>query len=121
MPVRRTLVLLIYEVAMSRERLTYRRRCSTRAFVHAGMKFTVCAGYYPDGRIAKIFLSSDKPGSPIEAIGRDAAVVTSLALQHGCSIEIIRHALTKDHDGTPATLLGAAFAALAVVDFEATP
>jgi hypothetical protein len=80
------------------------------------MKFTVCAGYYPDGRIAEIFVSSDKPGSPIEAIGRDAAVVTSLALQFGCTVETIRHALTKDHDGGPATLLGSALNLLAVAD-----
>lgn len=36
--------------------------------------FTPAAGFYPDGRIAEIFLSSHKPGSPIEAIARDAAV-----------------------------------------------
>jgi hypothetical protein len=60
------------------------------------------------GRIAEIFLSSHKPGSPIEAIARDAAVTVSIALQFGADLETIRQALTKDHDGDPATLLGAA-------------
>jgi hypothetical protein len=36
-----------------------------------------------------------------------------LALQHGVALETIRAALTRDHDGGPATLLGAALDALA--------
>jgi hypothetical protein len=58
-------------------------------------------------------LSSDKVGSPIEAIARDAAVTVSIALQFGAPLETICNALTKDHDGAPATLLGAALDALA--------
>lgn len=54
----------------------------------------VCQGLYPDGRIAELFLSSNKPGSPMDAIARDAV-------------------LTKDHDGSPATILGAALNAIA--------
>jgi hypothetical protein len=96
-----------------RERLPNRRRCETREFEHAGLSFTLCAGFYRDGRIAEIFLSSNKPGSPIEALARDAAVTVSIALQHGANIETVRSALTKDHDGGPATLLGAALDCLA--------
>jgi hypothetical protein len=79
---------------------------------NAGIGFTLCAGFHPDRRIAEIFLSSEKPGSPIEAIARDAAVTVSIALQFGADLETIRPALTRDHDGGPATLLGAAFDAL---------
>jgi hypothetical protein len=53
---------------------------------------------------------------PIEAIARDAAMVTSIALQCGADLETVRSALTKDHDGGPATLLGAALTALAEAD-----
>jgi hypothetical protein len=95
-----------------RQRLPNRRRCETLEFAHAGLAFTLCAGFYPDGRVAEIFLSSHKPGSPIEAIARDAAVTVSIALQFGADLETIRGALTKDHDGGPATLLGAALDAL---------
>jgi hypothetical protein len=63
--------------------------------------------------LAEVFLSSAKPGSATEAIARDAAVTVSIALQFGVPIEMIRAALTKDHDGGPATLLGAALDALA--------
>lgn len=62
--------------------------------------------------IAEIFLSSHKPGSPIEAIARDAAVTVSIALQFGAELETIRAALTRDHGG-PATALGAALDAIA--------
>jgi hypothetical protein len=98
---------------MTRERLPNRRPCEFLEFEHAGLRFTLCTGFYLDGRIAEIFLSSTKPGSPIEAIARDAAVTVSISLQHGVAIETIKHALTRDHDGGPATLLGAALDALA--------
>jgi hypothetical protein len=98
---------------MSRQRLPNRRQCETFEFTHAGLDFTLCAGFYPDGRIAEIFLSSNKPGSPIEAIARDGTVTVSIALQFGVDLETIKQALTKDHDGGPATLLGAALHALA--------
>jgi hypothetical protein len=96
-----------------RIRLPNRRRCESFEFEHAGLRFTLCAGFYRDGRIAEIFLSSNKPGSPIEAIARDAAVTVSIALQFGADLGTIRQALTKDHDGAPATLLGAALDAIA--------
>ena len=98
----------------ARERLPNRRQCEPFEFRHAGHPFTLCAGFYPDGRVAEIFLSSHKRGSPIEAIARDAAVTVSIALQFGADLETIRQALTKDHEGGPATLLGAALDKLAV-------
>jgi ribonucleoside-diphosphate reductase alpha chain len=92
----------------ARERLPNRRRNESFAFSHAGLGFPASIGFFPDGRIAEIFLSSNKPGSPIEAIARDAAVTVSIALQFGADLETIRQALTKDHDGGPATAIGAA-------------
>lgn len=97
----------------ARERLPNRRQCESFEFRHAGLDFTLATGFHPDGRIAEIFLSSHKPGSPIEAIARDAAVTVSIALQFGADLETIRQALTRDHDGGPATLLGAALDKLA--------
>jgi hypothetical protein len=56
----------------------------------------------PNRRSCESFeLRNAGPGSPIEAIARDA------------DLETIRAALTRDHDGGPATLLGAALDALA--------
>jgi hypothetical protein len=67
----------------ARERLPNRRQCESFEFRHAGLDFTLAAGFYADGRIAEIFLSSHKPGSPIEAVARDAAVTVSITLQFG--------------------------------------
>ena len=82
-------------------------------FLHGNLGFTMSAGFYPDGRIGEIFISSHKPGTAVEAVARDAAIATSIALQFGADIETIRNALTKDHAGGPATLLGAALDLLA--------
>jgi hypothetical protein len=97
----------------ARERLPNRRACESFEFRHNGFAFTASAGFFEDGLLGELFLSSHKPGSPIEAIARDAAVTVSIALQFGADLETIRAALTRDHDGGPATLLGAALDALA--------
>jgi hypothetical protein len=65
-----------------------------------------------DGRVAELFLTSALVGSPVEALARDAAVTVSLAFQHGCPLEVLRAALTQDHDDGPATPLGAALDAI---------
>lgn len=96
-----------------REKLPNRRQCESFELNHAGLDFTICIGSYPDGRLAEIFISSNKPGSPIEAIARDAAVTASIALQFGADVETIRAALTRDHDGGPATAFGAALDTIA--------
>jgi hypothetical protein len=97
----------------ARGRLPNRRQCESFEFRHNGFAFTASAGFFEDGHLGELFLSSHKLGSPIEAIARDAAVTVSIALQFGADLETIRQALTKDHDGAPATLLGAALDALA--------
>jgi hypothetical protein len=92
----------------ARNTLPNRRRHETMPLVHAGQRFYLSVSRYHDGRPAEIFLSSRHVGSPIEAIARDAAVLVSIALQFGVPIETIRGALTRDHDGGPATVIGEA-------------
>jgi hypothetical protein len=60
----------------------------------------------PPGAVAEIFVNARKIGSSMEAIARDAAILLSLALQHGCPLETIRHALTRNADGSPQSLMG---------------
>jgi hypothetical protein len=96
----------------ARQTLPNRRRCETLDFEHGGLRFTLTFSRYHDGRPAEIFLSSRHIGSPLEAIARDAAVTVSIALQHGAPLSTICAALTKNHDGGPATLLGAALEAI---------
>jgi hypothetical protein len=97
---------------MIRHRLPDRRRGETFDFFHNNLGFTSTIGRYRDGRIGEIFLRAHKPGGDLEAVARDAAIVVSLALQHGADLGTIRRALTRDHNGGPATLLGAALDAI---------
>jgi hypothetical protein len=97
----------------ARERLPNRRACESFEIFHSGVHFTVSAGRYRGGRVAEIFLSAERAGTPLEAIARDAAILASLAFQHGVALETIRAALTRDHDGGPATAIGAAVDKLA--------
>jgi ribonucleoside-diphosphate reductase alpha chain len=91
-----------------RQRLKNRRACESFDFEVAGQHFTVTVGRYADGTIGEIFLQSHKPGSQSDANARDAAVAASLALQFGCPLETLRHALLRDSHGQPWTPLGAA-------------
>jgi hypothetical protein len=45
--------------------------------------------------IGGIFINGSKVGTAAETSAQDAALVASLALQHGCSPETIRHALAR--------------------------
>jgi hypothetical protein len=98
-----------------RLRLPNRRKCLTLEFQHAGQAFRLSTGYFSDGRLAEVFLSARHVGSPLEALARDSAILVSLCLQHGVAIETIKHALTRDHDGSAATAISAALDALAGV------
>jgi hypothetical protein len=72
-----------------------------------------------DGEAAETFLHCAKTSSGVEAMGRDAAVLTSLCLQFGCPIETLRSAVTREEDGRPASLVGALLDA-AVEEISAT-
>ena len=69
--------------------------------------FTVSIGRYPDGMIGEVFIDGGKTGQDIQSTARDAAVVISLALQYGVAVESVRHAITRNSDGSPSSLLGA--------------
>jgi hypothetical protein len=58
----------------------------------------------------------EQAGISIEALGRDAAVILSIAVQYGSDLETIRGALTRDHGGGPATLISSALDALVQIE-----
>lgn len=60
-----------------------------------GQVYTGGIGRFEDGRIAEVFINGAKVGSAAETNAQDAAIVASLALQHGCPVETIRHALAR--------------------------
>lgn len=93
----------------ARETLPGRRYCETVKIRHAQQRaaYHVTVGRYEDGRLGEIFISTNQVGSLTDAMARDLAVLMSLCLQHGCQIETIKHALTREGDGTPSTIAGA--------------
>lgn len=60
-----------------------------------GQIYTGGIGRFADGRIAEVFINGAKAGTAAETNAQDAAIVASLALQHGCPVETIRHALAR--------------------------
>jgi len=92
----------------ARRRLPNRRFSETFSLESHGMRFTATISRFDDGGLAEIFLSNHKAGSQADANACDAAVVCSLALQHGVPLETIHRALMRDGSGHPRTALGVA-------------
>ena len=99
---------------MIRRTLPQRRAAQTFDMRFWNQSFSVTIGFYPDGTPGEVFIDGGKTGQDVQSTARDAAVVLSLALQHGVSPETIRHAVTRGASEGPASILGA------VVDFITT-
>ena len=100
---------------MTRRILSQRRACETFDLRFWSQNFTITVGRYPDGMIGEVFIDGGKSGQDVQSTARDAAVVLSLALQHGTPIETIRHAVTRSGSGQAASILGATVDRLATV------
>jgi hypothetical protein len=88
---------------MIRRTLPQRRAAETFDRRFRNQPFTVTVGFYPDGTPGEVFIDGGKTGQDIQSTARDAAVVLSLAIQHGTPIEMIRHAVTRSGSGEPAS------------------
>lgn len=93
-----------------RRHLPNRREHELLTFEHDGQRFTGGIGRFSDGTMAELFVNGSKFGSAAEASAQEAALVASLALQHGCPLITIRHALTRQ--GVAGGPLGALLLAL---------
>jgi hypothetical protein len=91
-----------------RERPANRRPSSNFNFECNGLPYTATVSYAADGRLLEIFIGNRKSGSHSDAAAKDAAVVCSLALQHGVPVDVIRHALLRDAHGVASSPLGVA-------------
>jgi ribonucleoside-diphosphate reductase alpha chain len=89
------------EVMSTRRRLPNRREHELIEFEHGGLRYTAGIGRFNDGALAEIFLNTGKHGTAVDINARDAAVAASLLLQHGSSVDSLRHALTRNGDGSP--------------------
>jgi hypothetical protein len=63
--------------------LPQRRAAKTLDMRFWNQLFTVTVGFYADGTPGEVFIDGGKTGQDIQNAARDAAVVLSIALQHG--------------------------------------
>src|SRR5262245_9379806 len=99
-----------------RSSLENRREALAFDFQHGGQHFRAHIGVFPDGRVAELFLDAAKPNSALDALASDAAILISLLLQHGAGLDEIAHALRRNPNGGPASLIGEAVRQLAAVE-----
>jgi ribonucleoside-diphosphate reductase alpha chain len=97
---------------ITRQRLPNRRAHEVIPFTFSGIRFTAGIGRFEDGRTAEIFIDSNKAGSAVEASARSAAIIASIALQHGIPLQTIHHALQLDERGQATSAIGAIVAIL---------
>lgn len=107
-------------------RLPNRRPNLTASVDHNGATIAVSAGLDPaTGRLAEIFITAGKEGSETRHVLEDAAVIVSLALQHGIPLDALARSLSRVSDGplpvnagdaqpktVPASMIGAAIDAV---------
>lgn len=91
-----------------RQRLPNKRPAETIAFERDNLHYCATFGFFPDGKVGEIFLNATPPNSLLDALTSDAAICASLALQYGCPIEAIAHALKRDARGAATSPIGAA-------------
>ncbi len=93
--------------APARRRLPNRRDNRIETLEVAGQRFHVCIGFCPEtGQPREVFLNGGKEGSQFDAMLADAAVVISVALQHGVPGEALARSVGRLPAGpvTPADL-----------------
>lgn len=92
---------------MPREKLEFRRLSENITFWHAGREYTARVSFFPDGRLAEVFLDNGKVGSDAQVNCRDAAVTMSLALQWGCPADDMARSLSRTEQGNAESAIGA--------------
>jgi hypothetical protein len=97
-----------------RTRLPNRRPNETQEFDRDGIHVKMTIGYKPDGSIGEVFLNADRADSMLDVLMSDAAIIASIALQHGVPIRQIVHALKRDRFGIASSPIGAALDRISV-------
>ena len=71
------------------------------------MRYKVTIGRFPDGSLCETFISNHKAGNASDVAARDAGILLSLLLQHGCPVETISRAVSRNTDGSASGVIGA--------------
>lgn len=97
--------------AAARERPENRRASETVSFeVNRDgvppIAYTATISFFPDGRVADLFLRAGKAGNDLSIQANETALAVSMALQHGTPLETIRKAMPRTNDGRPEGAIG---------------
>ena len=70
------------------------------------IKYMASLGYFPDGRLAEVFLRAGKAGTDIAIQSQETAIAVSFALQYGCPLDAMRAAMPRTQEGEPEGAIG---------------
>lgn len=91
-----------------RRRLPNRRPIDTTKLSVGGQTYFISLGIDPTAAdVREVFLAGPRDGSQLGALAQDAAVLISIALQHGLSAEALSKSVARLPDGEPASIIGA--------------
>ncbi|MBR0855645.1 hypothetical protein [Bradyrhizobium liaoningense] len=106
-----------------RHRPADRRAHETIAIEHENQRYKiglgrelVCGERKRLGPIVEVFLNAQQVNSSVDVLASDGAILMSLLLQYGCPPDVIRHAMKRNPDGSPASPLGRAATYLTETD-----
>lgn len=94
---------------MRRDALPHRRASRQVEFKFKDQQCIATLGYYDMEmtKLGEIFVNVGKKlDTDIDITARDMAISASIALQHGCTVDTLRKALTRDARGNPQSALG---------------
>ena len=93
---------------MTREKLPNRAPHITLKFKVRGTPYHATIDYFDTSgdRPGALFLSTGKSGEELQTRMRDNAIIASIALQHGASLEEMRGAISRDDAGKPMGPMG---------------
>ena len=107
---------------MTRERLPARRQGFTENLIHRKgeeneIKFAATFNWQEHGRLREVFCLAAKEGSDMRTMLHHACIITSVALQHGATMDKIAHALGEDDTSRkPGSIIGLIVRAGVVID-----
>ena len=78
---------------MNRQRLPNRRGSIRFSFQYENRLYSATLSKFADGKLAEVFIDTQKPDSQLAVHAADAAVLASLLLQHGVTAAAIRHSI----------------------------
>lgn len=91
----------------ARNHLPQRRVCETFEVRKHGIDWVVSVGFYGDmATPGEVFITGARAGTDLASITLDGGILVSLALQYGAPANAMGHAIARDQDGTPSTILG---------------